>query len=515
MLLSMLEVYFFAAVCVAIFFAAYSLSKGRSLLVKIFAAVNFCVSVYLFGYLMELNSVTLERMAFWNQIQYLTLPFYPGLWVLLVLVHSKAVRTVNASVLIPIFAVPTITFLLRFTNGMHRLFYSSMTLRENAFFPTLALGKGPWYYVNAAYLLFSFLIAVYLYLSFSLKGTRERRISYIILTAGALLPIVGLGLILADFGHFGIDYAAMMMPVSLLFVHSAFFRYDFLEIKSLAREVLFESSSDAMILADDAGALTDHNRQARELFPELSAAASGMPLESLFADRGDFLELLRIPMESRDPAAVYQSEDNRFYRIKDLELRNVFGNPAGRLITLSDCTEERLEWARLKERASTDELTGLFNRASFSARAEDEFSRSQRHGSMFSLIMMDIDHFKSVNDTYGHAAGDEVLRFLGGELRYHFRSTDLSARIGGEELAVILPGAALDAAFAAAEKFRMHIELSPVVFEASEIRFTLSAGVVRYSPAFGTFSDMMKAADMALYESKRRGRNRTTPAYDS
>jgi hypothetical protein len=277
MLSAILDLYIFTAVLFLVFFCAYALAKGRSPIVILFASLTFSMAVYAFAYAMELNSVELRRMEFWNMVQYFTLPYYPALWLLLSLAGTKTIQSVSAATIYPFFIVPTLTFLFRLTNGLHGLYYSSLSVLHNGYFPVLVLGKGPWYYVNASYLLLCFILALFFYRGRSRHLSRERRISFLMLTSGALMPLIGLALILLDFGGLGLDYAAILMPLSLLFIWVALFRYDFLAIRSLAREIVFETSNEAMILIDDSRLLMDCNLQARSLFPELAAAASEPP----------------------------------------------------------------------------------------------------------------------------------------------------------------------------------------------------------------------------------------------
>ena len=200
-------------------------------------------------------------------------------------------------------------------------------------------------------------------------------------------------------GTSGSITTAFFIPVSLVFIQSALFRFDILEIKSLARESIFENGTDAMILLDDSRSLTDFNLSARFLFPELTSMAKGMPLDRVFGKRGEFLDALSAAASSSD--ALYRANDGRFFQIAEVRILNRFGNAAGSLLRLTDCTETRRAHARLLERATTDELTGLFNRGAFLARARDEFENSRSMKTDFSLIMIDIDHFKAINDNYG------------------------------------------------------------------------------------------------------------------
>ncbi|MCL6473863.1 MAG: sensor domain-containing diguanylate cyclase [Firmicutes bacterium] len=160
--------------------------------------------------------------------------------------------------------------------------------------------------------------------------------------------------------------------------------------------------------------------------------------------------------------------------------------------------------------ALTDGLTGLFNRRYMDIRLEEEISRSQRYHRRFSLILADVDHFKQINDTWGHATGDLVLQGVSRLLVENLRETELVFRYGGEEFLVILPEAALAQATSVAQRLREVIERHPfqTVDGSSILHVTFSAGVAEY-PTHGTDkSTLLAAADQALYLAKQRGRNR-------
>jgi two-component system, cell cycle response regulator len=164
----------------------------------------------------------------------------------------------------------------------------------------------------------------------------------------------------------------------------------------------------------------------------------------------------------------------------------------------------------LEKRATTDELTGLPNRRAFDAGLVTELERGRRLGKPVALLMIDVDHFKKFNDTWGHQAGDAVLRQIGGQLAANARSCDLAARYGGEEFAVILPHTDGAGAFVAAERIRKAIEKTSVKFNESTLQVTASIGIGVVEDASAKRADIMliREADDALYNAKEAGRNR-------
>jgi diguanylate cyclase (GGDEF)-like protein len=170
---------------------------------------------------------------------------------------------------------------------------------------------------------------------------------------------------------------------------------------------------------------------------------------------------------------------------------------------------------RLTRLANTDDQTGLYNHRYFYQRLEEEFKRADRYGSDLSLILLDIDHFKQVNDTYGHQQGDAVLRELAAVLHRTIRETDLLARYGGEEFAVLLPETNLAGTYQQAERLRRQVKAH--YFEALMGKpLTISCGVACLPFATETFTvprqrqdALISWADQALYTAKRGGRDRT------
>jgi diguanylate cyclase (GGDEF)-like protein len=161
----------------------------------------------------------------------------------------------------------------------------------------------------------------------------------------------------------------------------------------------------------------------------------------------------------------------------------------------------------LAEQARTDPLTGAMNRRALEEAARRETARSIRHGSPLCAIIIDIDHFKRLNDARGHAAGDRALQALVGQVKTMLRGQDLFARTGGEEFAILLPDTPVSAGILIAERVRQAIEVLEIPFETGPIQFTVSAGMAQLDTVNGGWEVMMRSADAAMYVAKEKGRN--------
>lgn len=191
------------------------------------------------------------------------------------------------------------------------------------------------------------------------------------------------------------------------------------------------------------------------------------------------------------------------------------------IIAFEDITERKLaelelekNRALLEELSVRDELTGLYNRRYFNIVLKSEFERAQRYKTEFALLLLDIDKFKSVNDTYGHQAGDEAIRHVARLCVHNSRTTDCVARFGGEEIAFILPETNAEQAFALAERTRANIERTPVSIytdtpNPKSIHITASFGLGMFAADADTVAGMIEFADRGLYQAKQGGRNQT------
>ncbi len=163
--------------------------------------------------------------------------------------------------------------------------------------------------------------------------------------------------------------------------------------------------------------------------------------------------------------------------------------------------------------ATIDGLTGVFNRRHLFILAEQEFHRVRRYGSSFSVFILDVDHFKQINDNYGHNIGDETLKSLAITTQELLRKVDLFGRFGGEEFVVFLPETDIDQALQVAERIRQKIANLNLEFDSKILPITVSIGLATYVSTDPTIDEMLKRADLALYEAKRGGRNQVV-VYD-
>jgi diguanylate cyclase (GGDEF)-like protein len=214
------------------------------------------------------------------------------------------------------------------------------------------------------------------------------------------------------------------------------------------------------------------------------------------------------------PIRDLRLKDGEVYRFRSKRLPG-----GGAMLSYTDVTDLVHHADKLQELATIDGLTGIYNRRHFLSLAEREWNRFQRHERRLSLLLIDIDHFKTVNDRYGHDAGDHVLSAVARLCGARKRSADPLSRLGGEEFALLLPETDIVRATQAAERLCQEIAGTPVFAGPHAIEVTVSVGAAEADEVTRDFAALFKRADDALYEAKRNGRNRVvawgTPAVGS
>ncbi len=264
--------------------------------------------------------------------------------------------------------------------------------------------------------------------------------------------------------------------------------YDAMEAISKAREGDFDVALVDQQLPGVSG---------QELIGTLREALPELPLVMLTGHGDERLAVEVMKAGAYDYLRKHDLDANTLARV----LRNVLER--ARLEN-----EVRTVNARLREWAIRDGLTGLYNHRHFQELLRTEMARARRYGQPLGCLMLDIDHFKQVNDTYGHPLGDEVLKRLAATLTDVAREVDIIARYGGEEFVVILPNTDREGACRLAERIREAVAARTVEFEGEPVRTTVSIGVAtHHDPGVSDERELIKRADNALYHAKRNGRD--------
>jgi diguanylate cyclase (GGDEF)-like protein/PAS domain S-box-containing protein len=287
-----------------------------------------------------------------------------------------------------------------------------------------------------------------------------------------------------------------------------------LEQEAQVLQQIVEHASDAIITLRTDGVVLTANSATGALFGYSSGEMAGKPLADLFppdqneADLDRMIEAGGAGVPWHGELAARRKQGGIFpTHVSSSVLRDRRGRIRCIIVIARDITERRQFLDRLKHLSVTDNLTGLYNHRFFHDRLQYEFIRARRYGNSLGCIMIDVDFFKSVNDTYGHLTGDEVLRGLAEMIGQAVRTVDIVARYGGEEFAVLLPNTDIEGARRCAEHIWETIGTTDIPTRQGKLRLTVSAGLAALSPDVDDEEELCRRADNALLAAKRRGRN--------
>ncbi|UQD99968.1 sensor domain-containing diguanylate cyclase [Bradyrhizobium japonicum] len=284
----------------------------------------------------------------------------------------------------------------------------------------------------------------------------------------------------------------------------------------LLRDAL-ENVQDGVLLLDPNLRATFMNRRMRRFWEVSEDEAANRPaysslvrrLHRASAPHLPTSELAKFParrveeVKAGDHVRDLQTPDGRRIRAHCTTMSN-----GGRMLTYVDITDLTQKAAMLETLATTDPLTGLYNRRHFLESLDAEWSRFQRYYRSVSVLMLDIDHFKSVNDRYGHAVGDAAIKAVAAACLDGKRKSDIVGRLGGEEFAVLLPETSLSRARTVAERIRKRVMSAQVIADKVQFGLTVSIGMAEATVSMSGIDALMGAADHALYQAKAEGRNR-------
>ncbi len=277
---------------------------------------------------------------------------------------------------------------------------------------------------------------------------------------------------------------------------------------------LHRNASDIVAIMDGNGIFTYEASSAWQILGYRTEDLIGKPLSNFVPADGlanvqSFLSLLLAEPEAKATMEFSALHANGSWREFEVVGKNLLHDPAiaGLVINMRDISERKHLMAELEKLSETDALTGTLNRRGFKKLAGQVFEQTRRNGHPLTLVMMDIDHFKGVNDKYGHAAGDMVLAMVADRCRKCIRNIDILGRFGGEEFIILLNDASLDAARNIVARIHSEIAASRVATIKGDVSITASFGIATINAGARDLETAVRLADEALYEAKNSGRN--------
>lgn len=487
---------------IVVFLGIYAWRKREIPRAAAFAWLMLCITFWLIIILLEEMLPQTSFGGLWHNLRFLGVAFTPVAFYNFIRIYTGQGQRHALFMLI----IPTLTQIIVWTNQYHDLFASRLVTGTE-------MGRwapGPWFWIHAIYnfgLIFLGLAQILrsLFLSF-----RPYRMQAVAILLGSMLPLLLNLAMTMQLIEPQSTYTFYSFAITGLIFGWAVFRHRLLSLVPVARDTLFDTMSDGMLTVDRQGRIVDMNPAMQEILQQPANALIGKPADQILADWPVLLLTLQTNLKQQLEFSHQRQNILHYYDLRSFPLFDHQNSQTGMLTILRDITTLKETQLALQEMAITDPLTGLHNRRHFFQIAEQEIQRAFRYGHLLTAIMIDIDHFKQVNDTCGHIDADQVLRSLAMCLQQNTRQVDILCRYGGEEFILLLAETGIDQALQTAERIRQQIESLPIFIGGTEIRITASLGLAEMQYA-ESLEELLRRADQAMYAAKRAGRNRIMP----
>ena len=504
--------------------------RGGKLLLLLFIAISewtFCNG-------MEAAATLQEKKIFWSQLAYIGVQTSPVLLMLFALSYTG--RKINFKVIeiLLLFAIPILIIILAATNQVHGLLWVGFSPGPEGT-NSLIYHHGPAFWLSMAYVFTMVTFATTFIIISAVNSQKIYRIQSYILLLTAVMPWVGTILYIFNINPFqGLDTVSISFVFTGILLMLGISKGKMMNYIPIAHELLFENIGNGIVVFDEDLRVMDINPAAERI---LAMSFKQLLGKSLYDHPKVSIGMLKY--FSKDETSRFEMispfNNQIWFNVSITPLRHKQNGFFGWVLYFEDITsrketekkmqemnqelEHQLKEIReledqLREQANRDSLTGVYNRGYLDETLKREVARAARYHYPLSVIMLDIDHFKMINDTYGHKVGDDVIVALGKLLERETREEDCVSRYGGDEFVLIMPEMSRKDAFERAEFWREECKGLKVRKSKQIIRFTVSAGIASY-PENGTNNEsLLSTADQALYKAKQLGRDRTSLASD-
>ncbi len=443
-----------------------------------------------------------------SQLQYVGITASPVLWLMVALSYTERRTWLARGRWAGFFVIPALTTALVLTNDLHGFVWQRFDSLPGQL--KASVSYGPWFYVHTIYS-YTLVLVASATLALRFAGSPLYRAQMIVVMLGPAAIMAANVAHIAARSLLPIDPTPAGFAVGVGALTWALWRHRMFELLPMARGIALDSLRDGILVLDGASRVVDANPAARRLLTDTPVL--GARFADLLPDVPDLLAL---------GAKELRLSGGRRVEVQVSAVATDAARAEGHVVQLRDVTEAREAQDRLiqaqqqlralndelEKLAHTDALTGLANRRRLLARLDDECARATRHARPLALLLIDLDRFKLINDTHGHLVGDRVLEAVGHALAALVRPTDVPARYGGEELALLLPETDLAGACEAARRVRRALgALRHGNDGGQHFQVTASVGVATLARAGAAPGDLLSQADGALYHAKASGRD--------
>jgi len=495
----------------------------------------FGLAIWSFAYAMITVSPALEAKHFWLKVENVGILSVPVLWFFFALKYARLDNWLTRKPAQALFwVIPCVSFFFLISDNLFHFYYASTRVATELGGP-LVITRGPMYLIAFlhAYSLILIGLAVLVWRFIRSRHSYRRQTPYLL---GAVLVPFAINIVyqwnpgVFPFFPAPIDLTPLAFTATAILLSAGIFGLQMFDLLPIARDTVLEHMPEVVFVLDAHDRVMDANIMAQNWLGKRIDEIMGRDALEVFRDWPQLLNRFLLTEHSREEIEI-PGNPSRVIEIVVTPIHNRAGSLEGRVIVAYDVTERKLLENKLKalnlslreqldenerlrlqlqEQAIRDPLTGVFNRRFFAEALDREDARARRDRTPYSILIMDVDHFKNVNDTYGHKCGDVVLRNLAEFLIGHTRRSDIVCRYGGEEFVILMPDAQPQAARERAEFLRSRFEAMTIDCGGAKLNSTVSVGIASCPDHSESAEILLMFADQALYRSKSTGRNRVS-----
>lgn len=469
------------------------------------------VTGWILSYVLELLAPTDEMTLFWSRFGYVFISTIAlGLFVFVTRFLGQE-RWFRPGLVVLLILLPIATNILIWHADFHYLIWEEYGVVSNGDLSINIIQEyGIWFWISNGinYLLVFFSLLMLIRYALQSSMLYRQQATWILL--GSFFPIAAnLLYIFRVIPNLTMDFTPIAFALSGVFVAMGIFRDKLFDLSPFAREMLLDHIDDGLILIDDKNRVVDTNPAAASIFEMERKAFIGISIKELLDD-WDKIVAQEGEEDGHYTIALVRGRNKCHYDVKVSHLLGRRNAVLGRIILFRDVTERVRLLEDVQQLAIHDTLTEVFNRRHFFQLANQVLEQSIRYQRPVAILVIDIDHFKRINDDFGHITGDRVLKRFTAFCKQVVRSSDILARYGGEEFVLFLPETTRRNAYSVAERLRQKIASTPVLNGEESIYMTVSIGVASHDPLGPPISldVLLDRADQSLYQAKQNGRNR-------
>ncbi len=511
------------AVVIAILLTRRPQAPGRNSII----AMLFFLAVWSFAYAMITLVPDMDGKKFWLRVENIGILLVPVFWLLFTIQYTQSRRQVNKFLGGLFFIIPLVSLALIWSDDWFGYYYSAIRPVSAEGGP-LIIERGFWYPYATIHAYLLNLGGMLLLFRRAIQFRNIYRRQAYALIGAVLIPIIAnvVYQIAASAGwpsNLRVDLTPISFTISAALIAIGVFSLQIFDLIPIARDTVMEHIPEMVFVVDSQHRVVDANHVGLKWLGKSASEVIGQDprfvfrkwthLVTLFMSTHDVHTVIQVPGDT--PRTLELAVNPLYDRFNNLQGRVIVAHDISEYVRLETALREQLAknetlQAQLQEQAIRDPLTNVYNRRFLAEALDREIPRAARENRPVSIVILDVDHFKQFNDTYGHKCGDVVLQSIANMLVSNTRREDIVCRYGGEEFIILMANTTLETAYERAESWRRMFAESVVEYEGRNLGTTFSAGVAGF-PVHGRDGEaVLQSADKALYRSKNNGRNLVT-----